>query len=201
MDLEAALGDLQTQDYFVWDDFLSQAEVKNIAADYEILFSSGAFKLAGTGNQAGSQKLNASIRSDQTYWLEPLALTPAQRVFWERLEILKKEINERFFLGLWNLDGHYSHYPVGGHYQTHLDRFHSDDRRTISMVLYFNSAWIKADGGELRFHFPNAEIKTLDIAPMSGRLVCFLSDKILHEVLTAQRPRLSFAGWWMRRAH
>jgi SM-20-related protein len=199
MDVNTALNHLESEGYFVWDDFLSAKEVSDIRADYEALFERSAFRLAGTGNAALSTNLNQSIRRDQTYWLKPEALGSPQSVFWEKLEALKKEINERFFLGLWNLDGHYSHYPVGGYYQKHLDRFHSDDRRVISMVIYLNENWAPADGGELRIHFSDDPVKMLNVAPIAGRLVCFLSEKILHEVLITHKVRMSFAGWWSRR--
>jgi SM-20-related protein len=200
MDVKTALNDLETEGYFVWDAFLSAKEVSDIRADYQMLFEVQAFRSAGTGNALVSSDLNQSIRRDKTYWLDPEVLSAAQSVFWEKLEALKKEINERFFLGLWNLEGHYSHYPVGGYYQKHLDRFHSDDRRVISMVIYLNETWAPADGGELRIHFSGDKLKTLDVAPIAGRLVCFLSEKILHEVLVTQKVRMSFAGWWTRRA-
>ncbi|MDQ2656958.1 MAG: 2OG-Fe(II) oxygenase, partial [Bacteroidota bacterium] len=35
----------------------------------------------------------------------------------------------------------------------------------------------------------------LDILPVLGRMVCFRSDQLEHEVLPATRPRLSLTGW------
>jgi SM-20-related protein len=35
----------------------------------------------------------------------------------------------------------------------------------------------------------------VDILPLAGRLVCFRSDQIEHEVLPATRERLSLTGW------
>jgi SM-20-related protein len=37
----------------------------------------------------------------------------------------------------------------------------------------------------------------LDILPQAGKLVCFRSDQIEHEVLPATRPRMSITGWML----
>lgn len=193
MDLKTALSDFKSKNYFIWDDFLSPGELALITADYLKIYNEGSFKLAGTGNR--ERNVDLEIRTDESYWLDPLALTSSQSIFWNRLEELKNALNEYFFLGLWSLDGQYSRYPVGGFYRKHLDRFSNNDQRTVSAVLYFNSAWISGDGGELRIH---GSEKT-DLAPIGGRLVCFSSSKILHEVLPSNKTRLSFAGWWKSR--
>jgi SM-20-related protein len=192
MDIETALADFKSQDFFIWDDFLTSSELALISADYRKIYAEGSFKLAGTG----SGVKNAEIRTDESYWLDPLALTPSQSLFWDKLEVLKKAFNEYFYLGLWSLEGQYSRYPVDGFYRKHLDRFSNNDQRTVSMVLYFNPAWVASDGGELRIHGTEKS----DHAPLGGRLICFSSAKILHEVLTTHKTRESFAGWWKRRA-
>lgn len=196
MSLETALDDLHSQGFFVWDDFLSPTEVEQVIKDYQDIYDRGAFKNAGTGNQRSSNA-DGKIRSDETYWLDPLNLTSSQSIFWERLKKLKVEINERLFLGLWSMDGHYSRYPLQGRYHRHLDRFNNDDQRTLSMVLYFNSNWTAGDGGELRLHSSPSVV--VDVNPIAGRLVCFLSATMLHEVLVANQVRWSFAGCWKRR--
>jgi SM-20-related protein len=199
MELTTALQDLRSRDFFVWDDFLSLTEVAEVDADYQTLYDQGAFKLAGTGRDETKTLASQSIRSDETYWLDSLQLSKPQKLFWNRLEEIKLAINETEFLGLWSLEGHYSRYPERGYYQKHLDRFHSNDERTISMVLYLNSHWEKPNGGELRLHFPGANPTFFDIEPLRGRLVCFLSSSVVHEVRATQVVRKSFAGWWKRR--
>jgi SM-20-related protein len=198
MDIATALDALSTQGFFIWDDFLSPDEIKLIRSDFEQIRSTGQFKRAGIG-KASDHHVNDEIRKDETFWLEPLHLSEAQALFWNRLEALKNQINESLFLGLWALNGHYSYYPVSGHYHAHLDRFSKDDTRTISMVLYFNENWKKEDGGELRLHDSAHPDGIKDVSPIGGRLICFLSSKVLHEVLITHQPRLSFAGWWNRR--
>jgi SM-20-related protein len=196
MDMATALTDLSSQGFFIWDDFLSPSEVALVTTDFQKIYDEGSFELGGTGNKA--RNINPEIRTDTSYWLNPLALTSSQSIFWNRLEELKKSLNEHFFFGLWSLDGQYSYYPVGGFYRKHLDRSSNDDQRTISTVLYFNPTWTAEDGGELRIHGDHSKIT--DVIPTGGRLVCFLSSKVLHEVLPSNKPRLSFAGWWKTRA-
>jgi SM-20-related protein len=199
MDIAKAVDDLKTQEYFIWDDFLSPSETAQVAEDYRKIYASGRFTRAGTGNESGVRVVNEKFRTDETFWLNPLDLSAIQTCFWDRLEVLKNQINEQLFLGLWSFDGHYSHYPVNGHYQKHLDRFNSNDQRTLSMVFYLNKDWVSEDGGELRLHFPARTPNTVDVAPLAGRLVCFLSSEVLHEVLITHKTRESFAGWWKRR--
>jgi len=37
------------------------------------------------------------------------------------------------------------------------------------------------------------------VLPQAGTLACFLSGEIPHEVLAAQRPRMSLTGWFKQR--
>lgn len=67
------------------------------------------------------------------------------------------------------------------------------------MVLYLNHTWKSEDKGELRLHLEHPKPHQVDISPIAGRLVCFLSAEVLHEVLETTVPRFSFASWWKRR--
>lgn len=199
MDLKIALENLRSQDYFIWNDFLTSDEVAEVEADYQLFYDQGVFQRAGTGRQETKIASDRGVRSDETLWLEAPNLTKAQKLFWQRFDRIKQGINKTEFLGLWSMEGHYSRYPAQGYYQKHLDRFSANDERTVSVVLYLNANWKKGDGGELRLHFPKSDPATFDIEPIGGRLVCFLSETTLHEVLPSHVVRKSFAGWWKRR--
>jgi len=112
-------------------------------------------------------------------------------------EYVRETLNSELFLGLWDWEGHYAVYPPGAFYKTHLDRFQNDSKRTVSMVLFFNSEWSVDDGGILRLDLPSESVR---VAPRPGTAVFFLSDKIPHEVLETKRDRYSFAGWCRTRA-
>jgi SM-20-related protein len=199
MNFEEHAQTLETQGHVVIDHFLSATELKSMIDDYERLKRDGHFKKASIG-KGNEHQLNEKIRNDETHWLEPSALTASQKMLWNKLEAFKQVLNQHFFLGLWTLEGHYAYYPAGGKYDAHLDRFSNDDARTISMVLYLNQNWNPDNGGELRIHHQNQEAPPIDIKPLGGRLVCFFSADVLHEVLPAKKERMSFAGWWKRRS-
>ena len=190
--------------YFIEDSFLSDAEVQSLLADFSALRSKFSRAKIGRGTGAGSgagtvsgSEIKSEVRRDSTLWFDPTLLTANQNLLWSRLEALRLGLNERLMLGLWELEGHFAHYPPGGFYRKHLDRFQSDDARTVSIVFYLNENWQPADGGSLRIYEGE---KTTDIEPRAGRLVCFLSERIEHEVLEAFKDRKSFAGWYRRRS-
>jgi SM-20-related protein len=127
--------------------------------------------------------VNEGIRRDEIYWLE------RPHAEFEELRLL---LNRDLFLGLRSLESHYAYYPPGGFYRRHVDRFRADDARTVSFILYLNENWKPADGGRLRLYLKNEEV---DIDPVGGTLVCFMSGEIEHEVLESRAPRFSYTGW------
>jgi SM-20-related protein len=198
MNWDATVNQLEKKQFVICDDFLNFEEITALIDDFQQRRNAGQFKSAGIGKGLNSH-LNILIRNDETLWFESEQLTPAQKNLWNKLGQLKDAINSHFFMGLWHLEGHYAWYPAGGKYDAHLDRFSNDDARTISMVLYLNPDWKKGDGGELRIHREKENLPPLDVEPIAGRLVCFFSADVLHEVLPSTKPRMSFAGWWKRR--
>ena len=94
---------------------------------------------------------------------------------------------------------HFSRYPAGAFYKTHLDRFGDQDARVVSLVFYLNENWQAHEGGELVIHHPNGGASER-VLPCSGTMVAFLSAEFPHEVLPATRPRLALSGWMRRRS-
>ncbi len=101
-------------------------------------------------------------------------------------------INQSLYLSLKDYEIHMTIYPVGSYYKRHLDQFKQDDHRKLSVICYLNDEWKDDHGGQLRMYLDNHH---LDILPVGGRLICFRSDMIEHEVLPATRDRLSLTGW------
>ena len=68
------------------------------------------------------------------------------------------------------------------------------------MLLYLNSPWDRAWGGELRVYEPSpaeeAEERHVDVVPEGGTLVLMRSDRVPHEVRTTHRPRQCIVGWF-----
>ena len=146
---------------------------------------------AGAGH-----RLHGDVRGDHIAWLEPPGATAAQRICLEQFETLRLALNRELQLGLLDFECHFAMYPPGAFYRRHLDRFATDDRRALSCVLYLNEAWQAEDGGALRLYLPD---RHRDVLPRAGTLVAFLSERVEHEVLPAQRERLSLTGWFRRR--
>jgi SM-20-related protein len=177
--------------------FASAELVAALAAEARRRHAAGDFRAAGIGRGADRVE-RREMRGDALLWLDEQALAPPEQALFDALERLRIEFNRASFLGLFSFEGHYALYPPGTFYRRHRDRFRDDDARVLSCVLYLNAAWSAADGGELRIHFPDGG--TRDVLPSGGTLVAFLADRYEHEVLPANRERLSIAGWFLRRS-
>ena len=182
--------------YVVVDNFVDQAFRKELLKEQTDLLNQGQFKKAAVGK--GDQKqVRAEIRSDEVLWMDPMALSPLQAIFWEKIEELKQVLNRRCFLGLKSFEGHFARYPIGSFYKRHLDQFHAVPHRIVTVILYLNESWTEADGGQLRMYFPQEDgsERVEDVLPLGGRLVVFLSEEIPHEVMPTQKERISITGW------
>jgi len=177
-------------------DFVPIGQVRALAEELRGQWGAGALKHARVG--AGRERrVRGEVRGDHIVWLEPPGATPAQQLCFERFETLRLALNRELQLGLLGFECHFAVYPPGALYRRHLDRFATDDRRTLSCVLYLNEGWSAEDGGALRLHLDHGH---RDVAPHGGTLVVFLSERVEHEVLPARRQRLSLTGWFTRRA-
>jgi SM-20-related protein len=186
----AIVDGLAEEGYAVCDNFLNEFEVTSILNLPD--FQSGLnFKKAGIG-KSNDLQINESIRGDYIHWLDKSSSPPAIKVYLDRLNELVQLVNQTLYAGLKDYEVHMTIYPAGTFYKRHLDQFKKDDHRKLSVICYLNKNWEDAHGGQLRVYLPN---QTLDITPIAGRLVCFRSDLIEHEVLPATRERLSLTGW------
>jgi SM-20-related protein len=136
------------------------------------------------------------VRGDRIRWIDVASDDPAERELAAALERLRREVNRSLALGAFDLEMHYAIYPAGAGYARHRDRFRDDDARVLSCVAYLNDGWRDDDGGALRLHLAAG---ARDVPPRGGTLVTFLADAVEHEVLPAQRARLSVTGWFRRR--
>ena len=160
------------------------------------LDTQGVLAPAATGRGEG-RHLNARVRSDGIHWLR--AEEPVDRLWLDYAEGLRQALNERLFLGLFDFEAHYARYAPGDFYSRHRDAFAGQRNRVVSTVLYLNETWQADDGGELLLYDDSGE-KLLDrLLPQGNSLVVFLSERVPHEVLPAQRARYSVAGWFRLR--
>lgn len=149
---------------------------------------------AATGR--GIDRQFGDVRGDTTLWLDDPACGPAANALMASLQALREPLNRHLMLGIDEVEAHFAHYPAGAAYAIHRDRFHNDDARVLSAVIYLQPDWRDEDGGQLRLHLPDGP---RDIVPRGGSAVFFLSDAVEHEVLPAMRSRFSVAAWFRRR--
>lgn len=193
-EFEAIADGLAEQSYAVIDQFLSQQEVDGILQTREFADNT-LFRKAGIGNSQSVQ-IQEAIRGDYIQWLDKQTATPPIRVYLDKLDTLTRFLNQALFLSLKDFEVHLARYPVGTFYKRHLDQFKQDDHRKLSVICYLNSNWKEEYGGQLRMYLPEG---SKDIYPLAGRLVCFRSDKLEHEVMPATRERVSITGWMLDR--
>jgi SM-20-related protein len=191
----SASTDLSDRGISIRDGFISSEEILTLLECARAREARGDFAPARVGG-IGSAQRREEIRGDFTCWLRD-PLYPAERNVLERLEALRLELNREATLGVFELELQYARYPPGAGYARHVDQPLGTTLRKVSMVLYLNVDWEPHHGGLLRLH--ETDNLFLDIEPIAGRLVCFLTQGREHEVLPAQRDRLSISGWFRGR--
>jgi SM-20-related protein len=188
---DAIADNLADCGYAVTDGFLTPAEVDNILALEHFKQGLDQFKKAGIGKNKGLQ-INEAIRGDYIQWLDKNSAPAPAQVYLNRLQTLIDFLNQSLFLSMKDYEVHMTIYPIGSYYKRHLDQFKQDDHRKLSVICYLNKDWQAEHGGQLKMYLPD---RNVDVLPTAGRLVCFRSDQIEHEVLPATRERLSLTGW------
>ncbi|MGY6631925.1 MAG: 2OG-Fe(II) oxygenase [Wenzhouxiangella sp.] len=191
--LDALTEGLIERGWWVDPNGLDDALLVDLQAELQALLDADELERAGVGRELDYQ-LAASIRRDSIVWLN--RQRPIQARFLDVMEALRLRLNRSLFLGLFEFEGHFAHYPEGGFYKRHYDSFRGAANRLVSVVVYLNDGWQPGDGGELAIYRENAAEPEAVIAPIGGTLVVFLSEEVPHEVLPTQRPRSSIAGWF-----
>jgi SM-20-related protein len=190
---DAVADGLAENGFAIVDNFLAAHEVNDILSSDEFQHKAGHFKKAGIGKHQDRQ-INEAVRGDHIQWLDKNLAPIPIKIYLERLSELTLFLNQSLFLSLKDFEVHMTVYPAGTFYKRHLDQFKKDDHRKLSVILYLNNNWAEEHGGQLRMYLPE---RSLDVLPIAGRLVCFRSDKIEHEVLPATRERFSLTGWML----
>lgn len=170
------------------------------ALNSEVLHRAAYNGLDEAGIGRGQQHLlRKDIRGDAIHWLD--RESAAQRRYLEAMSELQQALNHALFLGLFEYEAHFAHYPPGAFYQRHLDSFRGRANRVISTVGYLTPDWPSDGGGEMVIYHPDDPSQEVArVVPEAGTFACFLSEKIPHEVLPTRCPRTSIAGWFRRNA-
>jgi len=194
------VDDLDRQGWSVTPGFVEVSDALDLGRESRAAWDEGAFRRARVG-RGGSLAMREDIRRDHVMWLREGETTATQRLYLDRIEALRLEINARFFLGLFDFEGHFAVYPAGAFYKPHLDRHHETRDRLVTVILYLNPDWQPGDGGELKiWTTPGATDGPFEVVePRLGTLVAFFAGDHWHEVLPAAKTRLSITGWFRAR--
>ncbi len=171
--------------------FLSKALAKHLADNLQTLYASNLMLSAGTGNESvvAHDKL---FRSDVIYWLDRKHNDQYENNFFDLVDQFVNHLNATCYTGINGYEFHYAMYETGSFYKKHLDQFRNNSSRKYSLIFYLNEDWQEIDGGELCI-YDGGDVQK--ILPVTGKSVFFRSDELPHEVLVANRPRLSITGW------
>ncbi|GAB2803307.1 2OG-Fe(II) oxygenase [Halomonas shantousis] len=196
--LPSLVDGLVEHGWYLGEAFIEAALCRELHEELRRLESHTALEAAGIG-RGGDHTLRRDIRGDAIRWLD--RESQAQRDYLAVMARLQQEINQALYLGLFEFEAHFAHYPPGAFYKKHLDSFRGRSNRVISTVLYLNPDWPKDGGGEMALFDPETpDVERARVRPEAGNFACFLSERIPHEVLPTRLPRASIAGWFRRNA-
>ena len=183
---------LDSPGVLVCDGWLGRAAADAVLGEVEALVGAGALRPAGV-SRGIHHRIDAETRGDAIAWLAPETAGPALAVLHAGFDALREALNREAYLGLARTEVQLARYPGGGEgYRRHRDAFAGRSNRRVTALYYLNPAWQPAHGGLLRCHLDGGP---LEIEPIADRLMCFLSERVEHEVLPAFAPRLAVTAW------
>lgn len=193
---ETLFETLEEKGWAFSDDILPKDLVEELLLECQKSWQDGLFRDAHIG-RGQSKNLDAEIRGDAILWLNSEQNHSASRRFLQWAAEFRRELNQRYYLGLNSEEFHFARYPAGKGYQKHIDQHRGTLARKISLVLYLNQNWGPEDGGELCIYDASDESLELQrVLPKGGRLVLFRSDLVPHAVLPCFQTRWSLTGWF-----
>lgn len=177
------------------ENFLSTRLANDLKENLLQLYSQKNMLAAGTGNQQLAAH-DKSVRGDVIYWLDKAHNNAHENAFFAVMDAFILYLNRSCYTGITGYEFHYTLYETGSFYKKHLDQFRNNDSRQYSMIIYLNTDWVMADGGQLSIHHAGSDAQQID--PGSGKTVFFKSSELEHEVLLTNKPRMSITGWLKR---
>lgn len=195
-ELNRLIDSLTERRFYVSDSLINDELVRALNDEALSLFKVGEFDEARIGRQL-TKRLDQSIRSDKISWIPSSKneQSNAVRDYYSILENLKDFLNPIFYLGIRSFEGHFAYYDKGAFYKKHVDQHRGRGLRRLSVILYLNDMQ-EGDGGEVVLYDTKDKKKVIEVVrPKAGRLLIFISDDLPHEVLKANKPRVSLTGW------
>lgn len=192
---EGIIDGILANGYGICDDFLDKDEVDNLLKIFTKRYEANLFKQASIGKQSEVQK-DSQIRGDEILWLENDSIDISERILLDRNQEFINYLNQTCYLGISDSEIHFAKYEIGKFYRRHRDTFQAQKGRVLSVIYYLNQDWVPANGGNLIIYTNENNIEIpITVAPLAGRLVCFESEKLDHEVTEVFKERLSITGW------
>ena len=173
------------------ENFLSPTLSNHLKDNLNELYRQNQLLDAGIGNQIEINH-DKKIRSDKIFWLDRIHHNKHENDFFDLMDSFILYLNQTCYTGITGYEFHYALYEKGSFYKKHVDQFRNNKKRVYSMIMYLNSEWQSGDGGELCIYKEN---DCQHIEPTQGKSVFFKSDELEHEVLLANKPRMSITGW------
>lgn len=196
---ETLIAGILENGYGVCDDFLTQTQVTNSLSTFKSRFDEGEFKQAGIGKIADLQT-SVSIRGDKILWLEESSEIDSEKTILFEIQEFINYLNATCYLGIKGKEIHNAKYEEGTFYKIHRDRFETQQGRVLSIIFYLNQNWLPEHAGELIIYKENSDREVaIKINPIAGRMVCFESEKLEHEVLATNAVRRSITGWLLNK--
>lgn len=146
---------------------------------------------AGIGNKE-VKDANQQMRSDKIYWMDKKHGNAFENEFLQRAEDFIERLNSTCYAGINAYEFHYAVYEPGSFYKRHKDQFKNNDNRKFSLITYLNNNWQQTDGGQLQVYRDDT---MQQIQPHTQTSVLFKSNETEHEVIKANRSRMSITGW------
>ena len=174
--------------------FLSEALSKGLQQNIHQLEIDGLMTAAGIGNEA-TKDANQKMRGDKIYWMDKRHDNIYEQMFLHQIEDFIDRLNKTCYTGINGYEFHYAVYEEGSSYKKHKDQFKNDSNRKYSLINYLNENWLEEDGGQLSVYQENG---VQQISPIAQTAVLFKSDEMVHEVMVANRSRMSITGWLKR---
>jgi SM-20-related protein len=207
--LEPMLAALSTQQFYILDNCLPTETITALRDLALARDQQGQMHQAGTSKAAVT---NPQLRGDRIAWLEETDPHPALQTYFAHMHQIQHAVNRHLMMGLHSFETHFALYPAGSNgYATHIDQFRlpsvqvASNLRTLTSIIYLNTDWPEDAGGALRLYLdehqqtPAHDARHLDITPIAGRMVLFLSASFWHQVLPATQARVSVTGWFKTR--
>lgn len=171
--------------------FISQRLSDGLQQNIVQLQKDELMKTAGIGNDT-VKDAQQQTRGDKIYWLDKTHDNNFEQEFLSLMDDFVGHLNSTCYTGINSYEFHYAVYEEGSFYKRHRDQFRNDDNRKYSLINYLNNNWLEEDGGQLLVF---QQENTQRIMPQSQTAVFFKSDEMEHEVVKANRQRMSITGW------